>query len=882
MIWLRVVVLRLISLFRKGRLERELDEELRSHVEMQSELNQRRGMSPQQARCAALRSFGGVEQVKEIYRKQRGLPMIEAVLRELRYSLRMLARNPGMTAAVVLTLTLAIGANTAIFSVLHTVLLRSLPYSEPDRLVAVWQLNLERRQKDKVTCADFSDWQARNQVFEELAYSMDEPYTLTGAGNPQSVVGFQFSINLFRLLGTQPFLGRTFLPEDGTPGNDRVVILSHRLWQNRFASDRGVVGRPIHLNGTPYMIVGVMPPAFAHPGTFVDLWTPLVLLPNWLQNRKLHILHVLARLKPGVSLAHAQHEMDAMAAGLAQEYPETNRRWGIQLEPIRNLYVGNLRDALWILQVAVLFMLAIACANVANMLLAQAGTREREVAIRLALGARKGHLFGQFLMQGLILALLGATGGLLIAFWGVQILPRMFSAQFASLPLPTRASNWIDWPVLIFTLLVAALVGIVFGAVPALRAPVLPQEVLKFAGGRTALQSLPLRLRALLIVCQVALSLILLVGSGLLIRSFLRLQEQNLGFRTDRVLTSFLVLAPDRYPDSAAISTFLEQALARLQILPGVKSAGAISTLPLTGNDARRPFTVPEQPDLSGQSNIAQFRLVSPDYFPAMGIPLRKGRFFDNRDRMGAPGVIIINERLARRLWPNDDPIGKSISVPDMLTPEKRRIVGVVGDVRHYGLATDPPIEIYRPAYQSYWPFFSVVVRTTTDPMQLAGSFRQAIWSVDKNQPVDSVRTMEELLGDSVALRRASTLLLAIFAGVAVLLAAVGIYGVMSYAVTQRTGEIGLRMALGAQHGDVLKLIGRQAMLVALIGIALGLVAASVLTRFLATLLYNVRPADPVTFAVVSALLAAVAFCASYFPARRATKVDPMAALRCE
>jgi putative ABC transport system permease protein len=806
--------------------------------------------------------------------------MLGNLWQDLRYALRMLRKNPGFTAVAVLTLALGIGANTAIFSVLHTVLLRTLPYRDPDRLVAVRQVNLERQQKDKVTGADYSDWEARNHVFEDLAYSWDKAHTLTGVGNPQSVVGFQFSPNLFSLLGAQPLLGRTFLPEDGQPGKDRVVVLSHRLWQQRFGSDRDVVGRSIQLSGDVYTVIGVMPPGFAHPGTFVDLWTPIVLPTDLRQSRRLHVLHVIARLRPGVSLAQAQGELDILAAERAKQYPDTNKQWGVKVEPIRDLYAGNLRQALWVLQVAVLLMLVIACANVANMLLAQASSREQEIAIRLALGARRAHLISQFLTQGLLLASLGAVGGLLFAFWGVQVLPQMFSAQLGSQPLPTRSSDWIEWPVLIFTLSIAVVSGIVFGLIPALRASVVPQEALSIGARGFSKHTLSFRLRSLLIVCQVALSLMLLIGSGLLIRSFLRLQEQAFGFQPERVLASFVLPARNRYAGSVATSSFLEQVLARIREVPGVQAAGAISTLPLSSNDARRPFKVPGQPELPDPQNIVQFRLVTPDYFRAMGIPLRSGRFFDERDRQGAAGVVIINEKLARRLWPNEDPVGKSIIVPDVGTPETRQIVGVVGDVRHYGLAGDPPIEIYRPFYQAYWPFFSLVVRTTLDPRQLANSVRQAVWSVDKDQPIDSVRTMDEMAAGTVALRRASMVLLGIFAGVAALLAALGIYSVISYGVTQRTREIGLRMAFGAQRRDVLQLIIGEAIRVALLGVGLGLVGALLLTRFMGSLLYGVPPTDPFTFVAVSSLLTTVALFASYLPARRAATVEPMVALR--
>src|SRR5262245_56941755 len=794
----------------------------------------------------------------------------------LRYALRQLVKTPGFTVAAVVTLALGIGASTAIFSVLHAVLLRALPYRQAERLVAVWQMNLERQARDKATCADYADWKARNHVFEDIAYSMDEPYTLTDrTGAPQSVIGFQFSTNLFALLGAQPLLGRTLLPEEGEPGKDHVIVLSHRLWERRFASDRSVVGRSVNLNGEPYTIVGVMPPEFAHPGTFVDLWTPLALASNWFENRKLHILHIVARLRDGVGLSRAQKEMETLAGELARQYPDTNKNWGTRLAPIRDLYTGNLREALWVLQAAVFLMLIIACANVANMLLAQASSREREVAIRLALGARRRHLFSQFLTQGLILTWLGAAGGLLLAFWGVQVLPQLFSTQLARMPLPTQPSEWIDWPVLLFALATAVIAGVVFGLMPAFRAPRLPQEMLK-AGIRGATgHALPVHLRSVLIVAQVALSLMLLAGSGLLIRRFLRLQKQSLGFQTDQVAACGLLLAQNRYPDGNATTIFLEQVLARLKAAPLVESAAAISTLPLSGNDARRPFTVPGRPEEQGRPNIARFRLVTPDYFQTMRIPLKRGRVFDERDRTGSAEVVILSEGLALRFFPNEDPIGKIISVPDMATPGIREIVGVVGDVRHYGLAEQAPVEIYRPFYQARWPFFTIVARSSLDPAQLANTIRQAIASVDKDQVVQSVRMMDELASDSVALRRASMVLLAIFAAVAVLLAGLGIYSVMSYTVAQRTQEIGIRMALGARPWDVLRLVTREAILLALAGVIFGLLGAFALTRFLGTLLYSVQPTDPVTFLGVSVLLTFVALLASYLPARRAAKVDP-------
>jgi putative ABC transport system permease protein len=892
--WKPEVRQRLTSLNISPAREAAITEELAQHLEDHYAEAIASGSTPEDAYRAALAELNESEIQRElrsieragssepVVTETRRINMFSDLRRDLRYNFRLLRKQPGFTAVVVLMLSLGIGANTAIFSVLHNVLLRALPYREPDRLVSVRQLNLENQQTDRVPGADFSDWDARNHVFEELAYSWSHTHTLTGVGSPQPVVGWQFSPNMFSLLGTQPLLGRTILPADGQPGKDRVAVLSHRLWQQKFAANQSVIGRSIQLSGEEYTVIGVMPPSFAHPGSYVDIWTPIVLSADLRENRRLHVLHVIGRLRAGMSLELAQNELSLLAADRAKKYPDTNKHFGARVEPIRNLYTGNLRQALWVLQVAVLLMLVIACANVANMLLAQASSREQEIAVRLALGARRSHLIRQFLTQGLLLALLGAAGGLLFAFWGVRLLPRMFSAQFSSQPLPASASEWINWPVLIFTLSIAVIAGIIFGLIPALRASILPQAAVRAGVRGFTKRTLSFRLRSLLIVCQVALSLMLLIGSGLLIHSFLRLQDQSFGFQPEQVLSCGLVLDSSRYPDAVSRERFLEQAIARIREAPGIESAGAISTLPLSGNDARRPFKVPGQPELPDPQNSVQFRVITRDYFKTMGIPLRSGRFFDETDRQGTEAVAIINEKLARRLWPNEDAVGKSIIVPDMATPESRRIIGIVGDVRHYGLAENSPIEIYRPFSQASWPFFGIVVRTALEPRQIENQVRQAILFVDKDQPIGSVRPMLELAGDTVALRRASTVLLGIFAGIAALLAALGIYSVISYGVTQRTREIGLRMALGAQRRDVLRLIIGEAMRVALLGLGLGLGGALLLTRFLGNLLYSVPATDPLTFVAVTALLAVAAAFAGYLPARRAAMVEPMIALRHE
>lgn len=868
--------------WRRGGREKDLDRELRADLELEAAERQENGLSAEEARYAAQRAFGNTTLVKEEVREVWGGSWVDGLVRDFQYSVRQLRRNPGVPAVIIATLALGIGGNTAIFSMLRGVLLRSLPYEDSDRLVAVWEKDTERQQRDKITGGDYADWKARNHVFEDLAYSWDATYTLTESGDPQSLVAYQFSPNFFSLLGARPLMGRTFEAEDGQQGHDLVAVLSHRLWESKFASDVNIVGRVIRLDGTPYTVIGVMPKEFAHPSTNVDLWTPLA-FPNGLaQNRELHVFQVFGRLKRRITLAQAQNEMSALARQSAHEHPKTNLHRTAELEPIRDTYVGKVRPALWVLQSAVFFMLLVACGNIAIILLAGASTSEREIAVRLALGAGKWRLLRQYLIQGLVLSGCGAGLGIALAFWGIGVLPRLFREQLANLPLPNHAAAWMDWKVLSFALAIAAMAGLIYAAVPVLRGSIPSQEVLR-AGGRGAMQRpAAIRLRSVLIVGQVALSLLLLVGSGLLIRSFLRLQDQSLGFHTDHVVTFVLTFAPNRYRSLPKAASFLEQILTRIRAVPGVESAASISTLPLTGMDARRPFVNPGEPTLTEGQQTAQFRIVSPDYFRVMKIPLRSGRFFDEKDRQGSRDVAIINEKLAHRLWPNVDPVGKTLSVADMANPEPREIVGVVGDVRHGGLASESPIEVYRPAYQVFWPFAGVVVRTSLESPRLAGSIQEAVWAVDKDQPINDLRTMEDLAADSVALRRSSMVLLTVFAILALFLASLGIYSVISYSVARRTHEIGVRMALGARTTEVLVMMLRQSALLTLIGISFGVIAEIELRRFFASLLYGITATDAVTLVLAIAIMIFVALAAAYIPAHRASRVDPMGALRFE
>jgi putative ABC transport system permease protein len=621
-----------------------------------------------------------------------------------------------------------------------------------------------------------------------------------------------------------------------------------------------------------------MPQEFAHPSATVDLWTPLSFPSGLAQNWGLHVFQVFGRLNPQVSVTQAQSEMTALARQSAQEHPKTNLHRSAELDPIRETYVGNVGSALWVLQVSVFIMLLIACGNVANILLARASTTEREVAVRLALGAGRGRLLRQYLVQGFVLSAIGGGLGVALAFWGVGVLPRLFRDQLGSLPLPTDAAGWMDWRVLSFALVIAALAGLIFGAVPALRRS--SQEVLKTGRGTMA-RLRAVQLRSVLIVGQVALSLVLLVGAGLLVQSFFRLENQSLGFQTDHILSFVLNFPSNRYSNVAKTSSFLEEALVNIRALPGVESTAAISTPPLSGMDARRLYVNRGEATADAPRTV-RYRVITAEYFRVMRIPLKSGRFFEEQDRQGSRDVVIINQRLARRLWPSGDAIGKTINIADFAKPEPREIVGVVGDVRHSGLALESAIEVYRPAYQAFWPFVGVVVRTTTEPTALARSVREAVWAVDKDLPINRVLTMDALAADSIALRRSSMLLLSGLAGLAVFLACFGIYSVISYLVTLRTHEIGLRLALGASSADILTMTLRRSVALTLTGVALGLAVALALTRFLTTLLFGITATDSMTLVLAVVTMTAVAAGAAYFPARRASFVDPMVALRYE
>jgi len=869
--------------FERRSRDEDLSNEINSYIEHEVEWNLARGMDNESARNAALRKLGNRAFIREEIYRMNSVGWVEAIWRDLHHAGRVLRRSPLFTLAATLAVALGIGASAAVFSVVNAVLLRPLPYREPDRLYAVESINLKRGDRDKVTGADFRDWRARNRVFQDMACYWDESHTITGTDKTESLIGWEVTPNLFPLLGTPPLLGRTFTADDVQRGNRNVVVLSYGLWQRRFSGNPNIVGHTVQLDANSYTILGVMPAAFAHPDSRTEIWTPFPYSPDTMDDRRLHVLRVIGRVRTGVSGAQARREMAGIGKQLAQERPESNALWGAEVRPIRDLYSGAIKTPLVVLQIAVLFTLLISCANVANLLLARATARDKEVALRLAIGAGRGRLFRQFLAEGAVIAVLGAGVGLMLAMWSVQVLPALFDAQLRRLVLPRDTWGWIDSTVIAWTLGVAAAISLAFAVTPLLRGFGDINESLQGGSRGSTGSGRTLRLRNVLAIGQIAFSLVLLSGAGLLIRSFLRLQERPLGFRTDHVLTIFLSSIAPRDAGADQITPILEQIEERVRSVPGVQSVGFISTLPLSGNNARRRYRLPgraEAPNI--ETELAEFRLATPDYFQTLGIPLRSGRYFDRRDRAGAPGVVIVNETLARRLWPDEDPVGKTLIVPDMFTPEMREVIGVVGDTRHNGLETDPVGEIYRPAYQASWPFLSLTVRTLANPLSQSKSVTDAIAAVRKDIPIGGVRTMEQLAAETTAMRRSSTILLAVFAAISLLIASFGIYSVIAYAVAQRAKEMGIRMALGASPGDVLKQMLQAGALLGLVGIGVGLAFSLGLTRFLGNLLFGVTPSDPVTLTSVSALVLAVAVFATSAPAMAAARLDPAITLRSE
>jgi len=800
---------------------------------------------------------------------------------DIRYAIRNLLRRPGFTAITVATLALGIGANSAIFSVVNALLVTPLAFPDLDRIVAVWEKAPSHGyEHNEVAMANYLDWRATNQTFEQMGFYRWWSTNLTGNEQPERVQGFLVSANFLDVLGMRPLMGRGFLPDEDQPGKDAVAILTYGLWQRRFAGDTNITNRTITVNGVARRVIGVMPRDFNYPRG-AEVLAPLAITPELVSNRQSHSYLIVGRLKRGASLKGAQADLETIATRLEKQYPETNTGWGVVIYPIVEDTVRFYKAAIWVLMSAVGFVLLIACANVANLTLARAAGRRREIALQAALGASRWRIVRQLLTESIIVALFGGALGVLIAYWGVDLIRSLNPGEAAKF-----APGWdhlgMNLPVLGFTLGISVLSGVLFGLAPAWQISK-PDLINALKEGGHQSTSASHRLRSLLVVSELALSLMLLVSAGLLVRSFLALLKTNPGFNPDSVLTMGLTLPVAKYREEQQRATFYAELVRKVETLPGVESAAAVNYLPLGGSNSSDAFLVEGLPEPApGQEFIGRYRVCTPQFFATLGIPVLHGRSFTEQDKAGAPPVIIVNQTLATRFWPNTQAIGKRMRFYGPLEKNPwMQVVGVVQDVKHeLNLPVTP--DYYLPLAQDSWSTMRLVARTSVEPMALAGPIRDQVWSIDKDQPVYDVRTMQQVRALSVSLYSFSSIMLGVFALLALVLAAVGIYGVMAYSVTQRTHEIGIRMALGAGASDVLRLVVKNGMTLALVGVIAGLGGAWALTRFMRTLLVGVSTTDAFTLSVVSLGLLLIALLACYIPARRATKVDPLVALRCE
>jgi putative ABC transport system permease protein len=805
---------------------------------------------------------------------------MRVLAQDLKFGIRTLVENPVFTLVSVLALAIGVGANSAIFSVIDAVLLRPLPYYESHRLVKIWERQPQLA-RGSVAFANFRDWKDQNHVFEEVAAYQTGDYNLTSGDEPEQIQGVAVSSNLFTLLHAQPSSGNTFLPGQENQGSSSDVILSHDLWANRFGSDPSLIGKAINIDNKNYVVVGVMPDKFYFPGKQFQLWLPLSINPNSpMAGRGMHYLQAIGRLKPEVSLEQAKAEMDAIGGRLEQQYPRDNSGHGVNVFSLQEDSAAGIRSSLLMIQFVVGFVLLIACANVANLLLARATARQKEIALRSALGASRTRIVRQLLTESILLSLLGGTLGLALAAIGIRLLVTLSPGG-----IPRIEESALNGSVVAFTFLTALATGIVFGLAPALQIskPDI-NELLKAGSARGSTSAASNRLRKLFVVIEVALSLVLLIGAGLMIKSFVKLVSVSPGFNVENILTGSITLPNSKYKGSQR-AVFLQQVLERLQTDPRVIAAGAVSHLPLAGNGPSFNFDIQGRPaTIPGQEFKAQLRATSPDYFRAIGIPLLEGRQLTVQDSSSSPNVVIINDVMAQRYWPNESALDKEISIDkdDKGSPIWRRIIGVVRGVRHTSLELQPEAQMYTPYTQFSMPYITLVLHTKTAALDLTADVRHAVSAVDRDQPISNTRTMEQVVSESTAPRRFNMVLLSLFAGSALFLASIGIYGVISYLVTQRTREIGIRSALGARRFDILKLVISQGMALALIGAGIGLAASFALTRTVSSLLFSVSTTDPLIFLEVTGLLLGVALLACYLPARRATKVNPMIALRCE
>ncbi len=901
MLWLRVLLSRIQGAAKQAATQVDLNEELRSHLEMLVEEKTSRGIPAEVARRQAMLELGNDAQIQEAYRDQAGLPFFEVLFQDVRYSLRTLRRYPGFAAIAIITLALGIGANTAIFSIVNGVLLRPLPYAHPEQLVSAFSTfkGLGNFLDGSTSPPDFRTLRAQNHTLSGLSAYYSWAWNLTGGENPERLQSLIVSSDYFTTLGVEPALGRNFVRGEEQWGAHHVAIVSDSFWRSHLNADRDLSGKTLTLNGEVYNIIGVMPADF-YVERPVQLWLPMAWQPK--DNADTHnnyFISMVGRLRPGVTQAQASADLNAIMLGIAQQFPE-NKGIGAAVKSFRENWLGDVRPALMVLLAAVGFVLLIACVNLANLLMARSAGRQKEIAIRSTLGANRMRLLRQFVTESLLLSLIGGGVGLILASFSLRLIPSTTDI------LPRVDQIRMDHWVLLFTLCVAVVTGVIFGLMPALQSSRQAgvNESLK-EGGRNTSSARNQRLRAGLVVSEVALALLLLIGSGLAIKSFAKLVHVNAGFSPDHVLT-FTTSLPDSYdpqPDplrigaATRVSEFLESYIARIEQIPGVKAAGCVSSLPLHGENWGKLFVALDRPIPPSMDQLEhiQYRSVLGNYFAALHIPLIKGRLLNDHDRKDSPYVVVVNQTLANKYWPQQDAIGQTVllSPPENILPpgiappgyhaQKFTIVGVVADA-HYGGVNDAPLPlVYASVLQhdsSMSPSFTV--RTDGDPLLVASSIRGVLKQIDKNIPMARVMTMEDTVSNSIAQPRLETILLGLFGALALILASVGIYGVLAYSVSQRTSEIGIRMALGASRSSVLNMVLSQGLRLAGIGMAIGFILALALTRLMTSILFSVSPTDPATFAAVFLVLALIAMLACYLPARRATRVDPMVALRYE
>ncbi len=885
--WLSALISRTRTWLSPQSASQEFDHELQTHLELLTEENVRRGMTPEEASRAARLRLGGHTQLKETNRELRGLPMLETFFQDARFAFRMLRKNPGFTAVAVLTLALGIGANTAIFSVVYAVLLKPLPYTNPEQLFTAFQANKQLGIAETgCSYLNFEEWRAQNHVFSEMAGNVAHQLTLTGRVEPTIVKTSVVTPEFFALLDVKPVAGRIFFPPDGKQGAPPVVLVSEDLWRGRFGADPKIVGTSIDLDKRPFTVVGIIPAAFRTPffTTKQEVWIPLVQDPVFntrMPLRGAHLLPVIGRLKPGVSVAQAQAEMDAISARLAAEFPAENSGWTVRLVPLQKEIVGDVKTGLMVLLGAVGLVLLIACANIANLLLSRATSRSKEIAVRTALGAGRARIIRQLLSETTVLGLLGGAVGIALAYWGVKALSSLLPSS-----LPQMNPIRVDYSVLGFALLLSAIAGVAFGLVPAMFAANADIQSTLRESVRTGESRNRRRARSFLAAGEISLALVLLVAAGLLLRSFSKLMSVSRGFDVQHIVKADISLPQFQYSKPQQWTAFSDELLTRIQSDPGLQDSAIAVPRPIADLRVTLPFEIVGSPPLSASaaaSRTTSYVSISPGYFHVMSIPFLSGRLFDQRDIMSSPNVTIISKAMAQRYFPNQDPLGKRITFGFPPAPgTMHEIVGIVSDVRDDSLGQDPRPMVYVPYAQAPFWGANVVVKSTLSASSVAATIRQEVRKIDKDLPVTDVAMMPDLIDASVAQPRFRTFLLGLFAAMALVLAATGIFGVISYSVSRRTNEIGIRVALGASRGTILRMVLRETLVLTFAGLAVGLPCALAASRLLGNMLFGVSASDPATVAIVAITLAAVAALAGYVPARRAMRVDPMVALRYE